>query len=69
MLKSSYPTLFLSVPPQVPDYTNAKILGLPATTVIDDEKWLEEEFTPRVQTVSGTLASRESQPSPCAALD
>lgn len=38
---------------QVPDYWNAKILGLPAQTVIDDAKWLEEEFTPRVQTVSG----------------
>jgi len=39
---------------QVPDYWNAKILGLPTQTVIDDAKWLEEEFTPRVQTVSPT---------------
>ena len=55
VLKISHPARFLSVPPQVPDYTNAKILGLPATTVIDDKKWLEEEFTPRVQTVSEPL--------------
>jgi malate dehydrogenase (NADP+) len=43
---------------QVPDYTNAKILGLPATTVIDDKKWLEEEFTPRVQTRGGALIKK-----------
>ena len=35
---------------QVPDFVNATILGEPAEKVIDDQDWLEEEFTPVVQT-------------------
>lgn len=37
---------------QVPDFLNAKINGLPVKEVIKDNKWLEEEFTHKVQTVS-----------------
>jgi len=35
---------------QVPDFVNATIQGEPAEKVIDDQDWLEEEFTPVVQT-------------------
>jgi malate dehydrogenase len=34
---------------QFPDFYNAKINGLPATTVINDEQWFKETFTPTVQ--------------------
>lgn len=34
---------------QVPDYFNAKIDGKPALEVIENGKWLEEEFIPKVQ--------------------
>lgn len=37
---------------QVPDFLNAKIDGVPVKEVIKDNKWLEEEFTHMVQTVS-----------------
>jgi len=43
---------------QVPDFLNAKINGKPATEVITDRKWLEEEFTPRVQTRGGALIKK-----------
>ncbi|CAI6010538.1 unnamed protein product, partial [Closterium sp. NIES-65] len=43
----TFPT---SSPHQVPDFVNARILGFPATDVIGDRKWLEEQFTPQVQT-------------------
>nr|GMC50093.1 Malate dehydrogenase [NADP], chloroplastic [Ipomoea batatas] len=36
---------------QVPDFLNAKINGLPVKEVIKDTKWLEEEFTEKVQKV------------------
>jgi len=35
---------------QYPDFTNAKIGGKPATTVITDRKWLEETYVPQCQT-------------------
>ncbi len=34
---------------QFPDFYNAKINGISAATVIDDEKWLKETFVPTVQ--------------------
>src|SRR5829696_4756862 len=34
---------------QYPDFTNAKINGKPATAVITDRAWLENEFVPQVQ--------------------
>lgn len=34
---------------QVPDYTNAKIGGKPATSVITDQRWLEQDFITTVQ--------------------
>lgn len=35
---------------QYPDFTNAKIGGKPATSVITDRTWLEETFVPQTQT-------------------
>jgi malate dehydrogenase len=35
---------------QYPDFTNAKVQGKPATTVITDRKWLEETYVPQCQT-------------------
>ncbi|KAL5995211.1 hypothetical protein ACLOJK_025269 [Asimina triloba] len=43
---------------QVPDYLNARINGLPATEVIKDTKWLQEEFTQRVQQRGGFLIQK-----------
>jgi malate dehydrogenase (NADP+) len=43
---------------QVPDFLNARINGKPAIDVITDHKWLEEEFTPRVQTRGGALIQK-----------
>ncbi len=34
---------------QLPDFTNATINGVPATDVISDKAWLENEFIPTVQ--------------------
>jgi malate dehydrogenase len=34
---------------QVPDFVNAKIHGSPATKVITDRKWLENDFVPLIQ--------------------
>ncbi|CAI5491405.1 unnamed protein product [Closterium sp. Naga37s-1] len=42
----------------VPDFVNARILGFPAADVIRDRKWLEEEFTPQVQTRGGALIKK-----------
>lgn len=36
---------------QVPDFLNAKIDGVPVKEVVKDHKWLEEEFTEKVQKV------------------
>ncbi|GJP66343.1 hypothetical protein CLOP_g23248 [Closterium sp. NIES-67] len=53
----------------VPDFVNARILGFPATDVIRDRKWLEEQFTPQVQTravlSSRSGAGRQQHPRPC----
>lgn len=43
---------------QVPDFLNARILGASAVDVIQDENWLKEEFTPRVQTRGGALIQK-----------
>lgn len=40
---------------QVPDFLNAKIDGIPVKEVIKDHKWLEEEFTVKVQKVRGSI--------------
>ncbi|CAI5982970.1 unnamed protein product [Closterium sp. NIES-64] len=48
----------------VPDFVNARILGFPATDVIGDRKWLEEQFTPQVQTVRGGLVNCPGTSSP-----
>ena len=37
--------------PQVPDFLNAKIDGKPVKEVIKDQRWLEEEFTEKIQKV------------------
>lgn len=43
---------------QVPDFLNAKINGLPVKEVIKDHKWLEEEFTEKVQKRGGVLIQK-----------
>ena len=43
---------------QVPDFVNAKIDGKSAVDVISDEAWLEEEFTPAIQTRGGLLIKK-----------
>ncbi|KAG0588475.1 hypothetical protein KC19_2G245900 [Ceratodon purpureus] len=43
---------------QVPDFLNAKIHGARVVDVIQDEKWLKEEFTPRVQKRGGALIQK-----------
>lgn len=44
---------------QVPDFLNARINGLPVKEVIKDHKWLEEEFTEKIQKVNFINASKE----------
>eukprot|EP00240_Pyramimonas_obovata_P001966 CAMPEP_0118925984 /NCGR_PEP_ID=MMETSP1169-20130426/3777_1 /TAXON_ID=36882 /ORGANISM="Pyramimonas obovata, Strain CCMP722" /LENGTH=441 /DNA_ID=CAMNT_0006867437 /DNA_START=63 /DNA_END=1388 /DNA_ORIENTATION=- len=43
---------------QVPDFVNAKINGAPAEEIIGDQKWLENEFTPTIQTRGGALIKK-----------
>ncbi|KAJ7974989.1 malate dehydrogenase [Quillaja saponaria] len=43
---------------QVPDFLNARINGLPVKEVIKDHKWLEEEFTDKVQKRGGVLIKK-----------
>ncbi len=43
---------------QVPDFLNARINGLPTKEVIKDIKWLEEEFTEKVQKRGGVLIQK-----------
>ncbi|XP_048139265.1 malate dehydrogenase [NADP], chloroplastic [Rhodamnia argentea] len=43
---------------QVPDFLNARINGLPVKEVITDHKWLEEEFTDKVQKRGGVLIKK-----------
>lgn len=43
---------------QVPDFLNARINGRPVKEVITDQQWLENEFTPRVQTRGGALIKK-----------
>jgi malate dehydrogenase (NADP+) len=43
---------------QVPDFVNAKIGGAKATDVIDDIDWLENDFTPAIQTRGGLLIKK-----------
>ncbi|KAG0453117.1 hypothetical protein HPP92_025781 [Vanilla planifolia] len=43
---------------QVPDFLNAKINGIPVKEVITDRKWLEQEFTERVQKRGGVLIKK-----------
>eukprot|EP00249_Psilotum_nudum_P017111 c26166_g7_i1 orf=396-2072(-) len=43
---------------QVPDFVNAKIHGVPVIEVIKDHKWLEEEFTDKVQKRGGVLIQK-----------
>lgn len=40
---------------QFPDFTNATICGKPATAVITDKAWLENEFIPLVQKRGGAV--------------
>ena len=42
---------------QVPDFVNAKIDGIPATDLID-KTWLENDFTPLIQTRGGALIKK-----------
>lgn len=43
---------------QVPDFVNAKINGDKATEVINDTEWLENDFTPAIQTRGGLLIKK-----------
>lgn len=43
---------------QVPDFLNARINGSPVKEVIKDHKWLEEEFTEKVQKRGGVLIQK-----------
>lgn len=43
---------------QVPDFVNAKIHGIPVPKIITDSKWLEEEFTEKVQKRGGVLIKK-----------
>uniref|UniRef100_A0A2R3TVA5 Malate dehydrogenase [NADP], chloroplastic n=1 Tax=Neolamarckia cadamba TaxID=153762 RepID=A0A2R3TVA5_9GENT len=43
---------------QVPDFLNARINGLPVKEVIKDSKWLEEDFTEKVQKRGGVLIQK-----------
>ncbi|KAE8810887.1 malate dehydrogenase [Hordeum vulgare] len=43
---------------QVPDFLNAKINGRPVKEVIEDTKWLEEDFTITVQKRGGVLIQK-----------
>ncbi|XP_057979275.1 malate dehydrogenase [NADP], chloroplastic isoform X2 [Malania oleifera] len=43
---------------QVPDFLNARIDGLPVKDVIKDTKWLEEEFTEKIQKRGGDLIKK-----------
>nr|KYP60678.1 hypothetical protein KK1_023087 [Cajanus cajan] len=43
---------------QVPDFLNARIDGLPVKEVVRDHKWLEEEFTEKVQKRGGALIQK-----------
>lgn len=43
---------------QVPDFVNAKIGSRRAPVVIQDNKWLKEEFTPSVATRGGALIKK-----------
>ena len=43
---------------QVPDFVNAKINGEKATDVIADKEWLENDFTPAIQTRGGLLIKK-----------
>ncbi|CAH9077159.1 unnamed protein product [Cuscuta europaea] len=43
---------------QVPDFLNAKINGVPVKEVIKDTKWLEQEFTEKVQKRGGALIQK-----------
>ncbi|XP_031481995.1 malate dehydrogenase [NADP], chloroplastic-like [Nymphaea colorata] len=43
---------------QVPDFLNARILGLPVKEVITDTQWLEHEFTQKVQKRGGELIKK-----------
>jgi len=43
---------------QVPDFVNAKINGEKATNVIADKEWLENDFTPAIQTRGGLLIKK-----------
>ena len=43
---------------QVPDFVNAKIGGKRAPAVIRDNRWLKEEFTPKVATRGGALIKK-----------
>ncbi len=58
---------------QVPDFYNARINGRPVTSVIQDEKWLQEEFIPRVQKRGAEVLKARGKSSAasaaCAAID
>jgi malate dehydrogenase (NADP+) len=43
---------------QVPDFVNARIDGKAASDVIGDQAWLENEFTPAIQTRGGLLIKK-----------
>ncbi|CAH9097559.1 unnamed protein product [Cuscuta epithymum] len=43
---------------QVPDFLNAKINGVPVKEFIKDTKWLEQEFTEKVQKRGGALIQK-----------
>lgn len=58
---------------QVPDFYNARIHGRPVTSVIEDEKWLQEDFISRVQKRGAEVLKARGKSSAasaaCAAID
>jgi malate dehydrogenase len=54
---------------QYPDFTNAKINGMPATDVINDREWLEKTFVPMVQTRGAAVIKARGQSSAMSAAN
>jgi malate dehydrogenase len=54
---------------QYPDFTNAKIKGKPAPTVITDRAWLETTFVPQVQNRGAAVIKARGQSSALSAAN
>ena len=54
---------------QVPDFVNAKIHGNPATKIITDRKWLENDFVPLIQKRGAQVISARGKSSAASAAN